>query len=112
MHIIAPTAPLHGGVGFRNENVPQVENLPQLFPPQRYTPFTPYIPHYPHPHPHPLYQTPQNLIIPTFPPVSHFTNPYLNTYPSTHPHTYVYNKDEYTGGTFYDFYTPTHGYRI
>ena len=45
MHIIEPTAPLHGGVGFRNENVFQVEILPQLFPPQRYTPFTPYIPH-------------------------------------------------------------------
>ena len=37
MHIIEPTAPLHGGVGFRNENVPQVENLPQLFHPHTYT---------------------------------------------------------------------------
>ena len=40
MHIIEPTAPLHGGVGFRNESCSQVENLPQLFHPHTYTPFT------------------------------------------------------------------------
>ena len=41
MHIIEPTAPLHGGVGFRNENVSQVEILPQLFHPHTYTTPTP-----------------------------------------------------------------------
>ena len=73
----------YGGVGFRNENVPQVENLPQLFHPHTYA----YPQHgiYPLVLSHP--PNPRTLDITTFSPHSH----YISTYPCILSYTHAYN---------------------
>ena len=87
----------YGGVGFRNENVPQVENLPQLFHPHTYvTPTSHLSPSIPHLHllthnthttPTHLPPTPQTLDITTFSLHSH----HISTYPCIFPYTHAYN---------------------
>ena len=80
----------YGGVGFRNENVSQVEILPQLFHPHTYaTPTPTYQPpsttpnHHSPPIPNPL----QTLDITTFSLRSH----YISTYPCILSYTHAYN---------------------
>ena len=77
----------YGGVGFRNENVSQVENLPQLFHPHTYvtpkpiyTPSTPTYPPTPTQHPPTYHQPLKPLILPH----SHYI---LITFPPTHAYS-------------------------
>ena len=79
------------GMGFRNENVPQVENLPQLFHPHTYATPTPHLP--------PTYnhhlQPPQTLDTTTFLPTY--------AYSPTHAYNIIRKHNPPIGG---------HGFRI
>lgn len=84
----------YGGVGFRNENVSQVEILPQLFHPHTYATPTPHLspptPTYTPPSTTPttnLPLTPQTLDITTFSLHSH----YIPTHPCILSYTHAYN---------------------
>lgn len=84
----------YGGVGFRNESFPQVENLPQLFHPHTYVTPTPIhnmvstIPTTSPIHLPPTYPlTLRTLDITTFSPHSH----YISTYPCILSYTHAYN---------------------
>lgn len=70
----------YGGVGFRNENVSQVENLPQLFHPHTYATPTLHLQHG-------ISLTLQTLDITTFSLHSH----HISTYPCILPYTHAYN---------------------